>query len=142
MLWPVPTILPDVVTRDSSPHYISPGLRDFEERKKHGLGQYIDERELRKNDDRQLSDVLRGVSGINVRCSTRTPQSCTAFSTRAGCAYALYLNGARLTSTNLQMLSVGELGAVEAYAGAGTIPAQYSGTGSACGVLLFWSRER
>ena len=139
---PIPTVLPDVVTRDTAPHYISPGLRDFEERRKHGLGHYIDERELRKNDDRQLSDVLRGLSGVNVRCSTRTPQSCIAVSTR-GCGYVTYLNGIRISDNNLFMLSVFELGAVEAYTGLGTIPAQYSGTlGKACGVLLFWSRER
>jgi hypothetical protein len=142
ILSPIPTILPDVVTRDSAPHYVSPGLRDFEERRKHGLGQYIDERELRKNDDRELSDVLRRLSAVNVSCSTRTPRRCTAMSTRVGCPYVIYLNGARISDTNLLMLSVSELGGAEAYTGAGTIPAQYSGTGSACGVLLFWNRER
>jgi len=37
LLSPKTTRLPAVVTNDSSPHYISPGLRTFEERRKAGL---------------------------------------------------------------------------------------------------------
>jgi hypothetical protein len=38
-------------------------------------------------------------------------------------------------------LSVREFAGIEAYSGT-TVPAAYNMTGSACGVLLFWTRER
>src|SRR5262249_28872653 len=40
--------------------YISPGLRDFEERRKAGFGSFIDEETMRKNNERRLIDVLAG----------------------------------------------------------------------------------
>lgn len=144
ILTPVVTKLPDVVTVDSAPHWISPGLRDFEERRKHGLGTYIDEKDLRKNDGRDLSDVLRRVPSFRITCSTRTPRSCNAFSTRGGCGRpaTIYLDGVRVTDPNLLMYQVVELGAIEAYNTA-TAPAQYNATSSGCGgVLLLWTRER
>jgi hypothetical protein len=131
--------LPAMITADSSPRYISPGLRAFEERRKGGFGQFIAEAELRKADNREMSDVLRKLTGFKISCSTRTPRRCVA---TAGCAPTLiFIDGVRSTDNNLLMLRVSEFAAVEAYHGA-TIPVEYNMTGSACGVLLFWSRER
>ena len=148
IMTPVVNILPDVVVRDSAPDYISPGLRDFEERRKTRLGQYITEGELRKADARELPDVLRRLSGTLVSCTTRTPRQCSLQSSRfAGiCPYTIYLDGIRVGDSNLLMYNVSELGAVEAYS-ATTAPAQYSPKGGTnryqdCGVLLLWSRER
>jgi hypothetical protein len=143
ILSPVINVLPDVVTRDSSPRFISPGLRDFEERRKTRLGQYIAEAELRKSDARELPDVLRRLTGAVVRCTTRTPRQCVLASARAvgACPYVVYLDGVRVIETNLLMYQVTELGAVEAYTGT-TAPAQYSDRRANCGVLLLWSRER
>jgi hypothetical protein len=143
ILSPVINVLPDVVTRDSSPRHISPGLRDFEERRKTRLGQYITEAELRKSDGRELSDVLRRFTGANIRCTTRTPRQCVVQSARIvdPCPYVVYLDGIRVSDTNLLMYQVTELAAVETYTGT-TAPAQYSDRRGNCGVLLLWSRER
>lgn len=151
MLVSTAAVLPAVVTRDSSPHYISPGLRQFEERRKVGLGHFVTEAELRKSDAREMPDVLRQVSGVRINCTTRTPRRCTAASFSAGCPSAIYVDGIRNTDLNLLMLQVGQFAGVEVYSAA-TAPAQYSMTesratagrmGSAsCGVLLFWTRER
>ena len=58
----------------------------------------------------------------------------------------IYVDGIRMTDENLLMLSVSQFAGIEAYTPA-TTPARYNmtgrpGTNSACGVLLFWSRER
>jgi hypothetical protein len=146
IMTPVVNVLPDVIVKDSAPHYISPGLRDFEARRKTHLGQYITEAELRKADARELPDVLRRLSGTMVSCTTRTPRQCALLSSRlvGGCPYVIYLDGIRMSDPNLLLYSVMELGAVEAYS-ATTAPAQYSaadGRRQSCGVLLLWSRER
>jgi hypothetical protein len=151
MLVSAATVLPAVVTTDSAPHWISPGLRAFEERRKSGFGHFITEAELRKSDAREMSDVMRSVSGVSVGCSTRTPRRCVAGSFRMGgtCPFAMYIDGIRSSDINLLMLQVGQFAGVEVYSPA-TVPPQYNSTGggsaipgsSTCGVVLFWSRER
>ena len=145
ILNPTATVLPTVVTTDSALHYVSSRLRAFEERRKTGFGRYIAEAELRKNDNREMPDVLRKISWVTVTCSTRTPRVCTAVSSRTAgsrCSYVIYIDGVQSTDKNLLMLSVNEFAGVEVYSGPGGIPAEYNMTGSSCGVLLFWSRER
>jgi hypothetical protein len=39
-----------------------------------------------------------------------------------------------------QVLSVNEIEAVEAYASAASMPVEFNYTGSACGVIAFWTR--
>ena len=55
------TTLAPVITTDTAPHYISPALTGFEERRKLGFGHFISEAELRKNDDRSLPNVLERI---------------------------------------------------------------------------------
>ena len=145
LLTPTTTVLPAVVTMDSAPHYISPGLRAFEERRKAGFGRFITEDELRKSDSHEMPDVLRRLTGVQINCSTRTPRRCNAGSVRSGrgqlCPFLIYVDGLRMTDNNLLMLSVDQFAGVEEYSGA-TIPPMYNMTGTACGVLLFWTRER
>ena len=62
---PLP-LLQTIVATDSAPHYISPALNGFEERRKLGFGHFITEAELRKNDAREFSDVLERIPGIRM----------------------------------------------------------------------------
>ena len=80
MLTPVATTLPAVVTKDSAPRYVSPGLRDFEERRHGGFGYFIDEAELRKSDNQTMPIVIRRLAGLIVNCHGTT--ECHASSSR------------------------------------------------------------
>ena len=145
LLNPTTTTLPAVVTSDSSPHYISPGLRAFEERRKAGFGLFLTEAELRKNDNRAVSNVIRTM-GVNVACGGR-PIRCFAASSRTGgvgCMLDVYLDGIVVNKDDrdLERMRTDQFGGIEAYMGGATIPPLYNKTGSACGVLLFWTRER
>jgi hypothetical protein len=144
------TILPALVARDTSRH-IAPGLRDFDERRRSGRGYFLGEPELRKADNREMPNVVRTIPGIVVSCAKAFPQECHAVSGRAQtkyaligggqCQYLIYIDGARSAETNLNMLRVKDYAGIESYT-ATQIPMQYNATGSACGVLLFWTRER
>ena len=136
-----PTELPTIITRDTSIHWRSAGLRDFEMRRKHGLGNYIPDSTLRKNEAHEMADLLRSVPGVNVSCSTRTPRRCIASSVTGCGALLVYRDGVRLTNGDLSQIPITEIAGVEVYTAA-TAPAQYSGTGAKCGVVLFWTRER
>ena len=150
---PAVQTLPAVVTNDSSPHFISPGLRGFEERRKLGFGHFLTEAELRKNDSGRMSDMIRRFSGLAITCAKTGPRrgDCWAVSTRLASKYAIqggscdvdvYLDGALSTNNDLEKLNVNEFAGVEYYSGGATIPVQYNKTGSSCGVLLLWHRER
>lgn len=150
LLTPLGVTLPTVVTKEVARKYTSPGLRDFEERRLRGNGKFIGEDLLRKNDSRTMTNLIRQI-GVPIACDRRfqcfavsmrqTPGSGTGVSS---CSYDVYLDGMRITDErrDLEKIFVNEIGGVEAYRGLGEIPSQYNMTGSACGVLLFWSRER
>ena len=144
--------LPTVVTKETGRKAISPGLQAFEERRRAGFGTFISEAELRKSDDRKMQDVIRA-TGVNVQCTRRGAYACFAVSTRQGgrfalnsapCTYDVYLDGIRVTDTNrdLDKMQVNEYAGIEIYKGPATIPAEYNMTGSSCGVILMWTRER
>jgi hypothetical protein len=144
------TVLPEIVARDSS-RPISPGLRDFETRRRAGRGHFITERELRKADNREMANVVRTIPGVVVSCAKVFPHDCHAVSGRAQtkyavigggqCEFLLYVDGVRSSETDLNMLRVKDYAAIESYVGS-QVPMQYNATGSACGALLFWTRER
>jgi hypothetical protein len=143
--------LPTVVTRDSAPTFMPPATRAFEERRKMGFGRFITEAELRKNDSRTLTNVVRQ-SGAAVSCSRRSPIQCFVVSTRSGgsgCALDVYLDGVlqsqggpAFDGRDLEKIRVDQIGAVEIYAGTASVPAEYNRTSKDCGVMLLWTRYR
>jgi hypothetical protein len=142
--------LPTVVTRDSAPRYLSPGLREFENRRARGNGIFVTEAELRKNDTKMMTTIARNISGLKVVCA-RNGGTCIAASARQGSKFALrggmcpadvYMDGVPSTDNNLERMRVQEFAAVEYYAGGARTPVEYNKTGSSCGVLLLWTRER
>jgi len=142
--------LPTVITTDSSRPHTSPGLNAFEERRKTGVGQFITESQLRKNDGKTMTSMVRTLTGVNVSCGKVFPHPCIALSARVksklailggNCKVQIYVDAALWPDDDLERLAVTEFAGVEYYSGA-NIPAQYNRTDSVCGVLLLWSRER
>jgi len=148
MLKPAVQTLPTVVSKDSAPKHLSPGLRDFEERRRSGIhGSFVGEDEMRKQDDKRITWFVRQFPGVKVGCRNSV---CTATATRVQSKYAIiggaclveiYVDGAVWSDPDLEKLRVDDFAAMEHYSGA-SIPVQYNKTGSTCGVLLLWRRER
>ena len=145
---------------------VSHGVRDdLENRRRLGLGKFIDSADLHRNESRQLGDLLRGIPGINVvvppycrrgqvrDClSSRTAQ--VAVSSRMmtrRCFVEVVLDGIVVSkggsdtvweqAYDLSMLRLSEIEAVEVYRSAGEIPAEFNSASAACGVLVIWSRR-
>ena len=108
------------------------------------MGHYITEAELRKNDSKRMTSLVRTFPNVHVVCPpTGTRRSeCWAVGVRRGCPVDVYINGVISTDNDLEKLSVSEYAGVEYYSGPATIPAEYNKTSSSCGVLLFWMRDR
>jgi len=143
--------LPTVVTKDSSRRYVSPALRAVEERRLLGYGHFLTETELRKHDSEKITNLVRGFSGLKIDCTKMGVHECRAVSVRHPNKYALqggvcyvdvYVDGVLILENDLEKMPVNGIGAVEYYSGGSTIPLQFNRTGSSCGVLVFWTRER
>jgi len=142
-----------VVTRNSAPRYLSPGLLGFEERRRAGLGgQFVDDATLRTMDGEVMSVVLRRIHGANLNggglvSARRTPAGFAPKSHRRGTtgSVSVYENGIRrasLTPMDFGNLPVEDYAGVEFYSGTETYPVWISRTDNDCGVLLLWTREK
>jgi len=160
----------DTVTVKASPRrYISPALQEFEERRKAGFGHFIDEEEMRKNNERRLIDVIQGhvpgVSTFNMKGSgsivgeyLASGRKCGAGPTFLSCkggpqpcpvtrcvvhhyTVEVQRDDAR-QMPDLSRYNTRDYAGVEYYAGGASMPVKYNATSSGCGVLLLWTRER
>lgn len=145
ILTPTPTLLAEVVTRDSSRHYSDPALRAFEVRRKEGYGHFFSADELRKYENGDMPDLIRHLPGVRVTCTNRSPRRCVASLTHSSGAtcrgLTVYVDGMRVPDGNLMLLRVADFAGVEEYDGGATLPPQFNVTGTGCGTLLFWSRD-
>jgi hypothetical protein len=145
-----------VVHGDSTPHYLSRGLRGFAERASHHLGHFIGESDLRKNDSRQLGTMLGshlpGVMVMTSRSSSylvSTRKMCKgpvlSGCQRPNCFVSVYLDGALIYPggplPDFSRMFVDDYAAVEFYE-TSEAPPEFSDPGNDCGALVLWSRER
>jgi len=141
-------------------------LSAFDERRRLGNGHFITRAQLDKQHARKMSEVLSQLPGLHVRrghfgrawvasgrgrISLIREYQPTDFErqqgARPGCYAHVYLDGAIVSSGreplfDINSLSTVDIEAIEYYAGGAQIPAQFNRTGSACGVLLIWTRMR
>ena len=125
----------------------SPFLREFEERRRQGKGQYITDSVLRASFGSPLEDILtaklRGVMVSRAMDGSFTPYSARGVNNAWGtpCYISVYWNGVRITNIHSRAVEMPTafIGGIEFY-NPGSIPAQYQDPGSDCGVLLLWPR--
>lgn len=140
-------------------------LRGFEERRALGRGHFLTEHVFAKNPSKRVADVLarvpglrivRGASGAAYVANSRG--NITMRGANPACYAHAYVddmpvfNSAaerfRSSTTrepqglfDVNTLASREIIGVEYYAGGASIPPHYNRTGSACGVLLIWTRR-
>jgi hypothetical protein len=122
----------------------------FYDRRRLGLGNFFDRKDIEARPARSASDVLRRVAGIRlVTQGYFTDVQSRGVGSFGSCRPAMYIDGTlvsgprrSVTSLNLEDLQAQDLEAIEVYAGGSTVPPQYTAGGnSMCGVILFWTRK-
>jgi hypothetical protein len=117
----------------------------FYDRKRLGLGTFIEHDQIGVQ-ARTAADVLRRVSGLRlvVQGYFTDVQSRGSGTCRPG----IYIDGAfvsgprrSVTSFNVEDLPATDIEAVEVYPGASTVPPQYTGGNTPCGLILFWTAK-
>jgi hypothetical protein len=125
-------------------------LAEFNQRRRTGGGFYLDRAEITRRNPRTLTDLLRGVPGLRVIARsggyTYTSTHFQRFPSRGddignACEMMLYVDGQSFpvsTGDADSRLPVSDIGAIEVYVTAGSVPRRYAGRTSACGVILVW----
>jgi hypothetical protein len=116
-------------------------MAEFEERRKLGFGTFITAEDIRQRNPVALGEVLRGIPSISVTGSGYNRQVVT--STRSSrCPMQVVIDGVLLPMpTDLaSLVPPSEVAGIEVYAGPATSPVQYKAAGSACGVILIWTK--
>jgi hypothetical protein len=137
-----------VIVSEKSP---SKKMAEFEERRRLGVGQFMNAKEIDARNSVYTTEIMRNFTTINV--SPDHSSSITqyyAISKREGanpqlgaCPMQLYVDQVPLPSPfNLDLLPAPrEIAGIEVYAGASTIPPQFNGYDRGCGVILVWTKD-
>jgi len=170
-LEPIAQRLPAVVTRDTARQYIGPMMKSFEDRRKTGMGYFVSEAELRKEDTRPLANVLRSrvptlaVQDVVLPSGQRVTIASSRRANGGACPVDVFLDGVPLSSNqqggspammgsrrsgntaldqglvDLTQFLVSDLAGIE-FHNVSDMPAEFVHTGSGCGGLYLWTRER
>lgn len=141
---------------------VNPRLVEFEERRRMGIGFFLDSAYLRRADGRRMSEVLREAPNIRVLPSREGAATIRYFAAsvrRSGlhgeaCFLSVYLDGVPMYRSGgvggggfgepvdlARDINISSLDGVEVYASAAEVPVEYAGQSADCGVILLWTRR-
>ncbi|MEQ1690620.1 MAG: hypothetical protein ABMA00_05005 [Gemmatimonas sp.] len=119
------------------------GLRDFEERRKRGIGTFITRDDIIERGASRLSDMLRTKRGVNVVRGRVRFVANTAGSRNTACQPYIWLDGALARGMEVDELPSNTVEAMELYPYFSTVPSEFQSVGNnttPCGTIVIWTR--
>ena len=142
-------------------------LGEFDERRALAIGFFLTREYFEKNSSRRFSEILTAAPGAAIRRNTAGDawllggRGTITILTRStldpadikrgatpGCYASVWIDGVMVYGGrdkeplfNVNTLAPDQIEGLEFYAGGAQLPTRYSGSNSACGVLLIWTRE-
>ena len=113
----------------------------FERRQTRGaFGRFFDQEEIRRKGPTMASDLFRNVPGVSVKTN---PAGGNAIRIR-DCQPMVMIDGQRSPGAELdELISPGDIAAVEFYPSSAGVPAQYLERGNRlCGLILVWTKNQ
>ena len=114
-------------------------LRNFDERRRTGLGVYLTRDYIDQRNTSQMVDLLRGQRGVVVERG-----GSVRFARHQGraCAPDVYIDGQYLPGFDIRSVTPQDVEGVEVYSGLSQLPAEFIRPGQfSCGAIVFWSRR-
>lgn len=167
VLLPAVLALDTVHSRAQAKRFNSAALNAFEERRTSGHGgQFVTDSDFRKNENTRLSELLArrmaGLMKVPVGPNTYLASGRSlgndggpVFQSKMGpnvyCWVTVYVDGTKIFQgpgssvskpPDFNNMSIAEFSGAEYYGGGATVPPEFNATGTSCGVLLLWTRER
>jgi hypothetical protein len=134
----------------------SPRMMDFRERAAGGNGIFISRAEIERHHYQQTLDIFRMVLGVRIvtdpsgnntrlvsgRMNVSTGRS-TGRSVASACVMQYYVDGAFISpgTFSIDEITPDQIEAIEIYRGPSEIPARFRQQDTACGLVIFWTRE-
>ena len=142
---PLAARLPDIVVEGERMVIGGGGrLAGFERRRKVGLGHFVTEDEIKKQNPLNTSDVLRRVPGVWVRSSGLSATVELTGSGRLCGAPTIFWNGVLFMTDDINIVMPESIVAIEVYRSGATLPPEFmlpgSGGSSTCGAIVFWTK--
>ena len=143
LLSPVAMLMDSISVTAEQPE-VEVSYGGFETRRARGFGTFLTRDDIEKKRPRVPSDLFRTMSGVKLIRDNGTP---TIVSNRLGvvtCPLRVFVDGANypLYGQSLDaLIQVGDIGAIEVYPGGATVPPQFGGRESTCGVVAIWTRH-
>ena len=127
------------------PNRRSDFTRGFEERRTRGFGEFLSRAQIERRGATTPIELLRGMAGV---AFARGPTGLDVpISTRGatglgnGCRMEVYIDGIALGAQPLEYaIRPSDMEAIEVYATAAEMPAQFKHGNAGCGAILIWSR--
>jgi TonB family protein len=144
-----PTIQPlaAVLVRGERTRYSGRLAGYYQRLEQHSAGQFITRAEMQRENQTQLSQVLRRAPGVSVgRAGGRGGGANSVRMRGMNCPPLVWLDGAQMGSGDVDVdsFSPSSLEGIELYLSATSTPGQYQASRgrSECGTILLWSRGR
>ncbi|MHB1861941.1 MAG: TonB-dependent receptor plug domain-containing protein [Gemmatimonadaceae bacterium] len=131
----------------------TPGMQEFEARRKLGTGYYLTAKQIAAQRDRSFADIIvtrfpglrvigSGRLGVQYLASTRGEGVGALASTNGmvPCYVHVYVDGTYLNDSEISWINARDVAGVEFYDGTRT-PAAYRRSGNGCGALLIWTNS-
>lgn len=133
-------MLPEVVVQARA-EVLQPRYIDFERRRLRKLGAFLRWDDLKKAGHSSVGSALRTVRGVRIQCD-QSAFECFAVMTRTpNCHPAWYIDGIQVHSFQ-ENTPIRDVYGIEVYRGSGEIPAEFTGSEAACGVIVMWTKSR
>ncbi len=156
---PVPldtiTVVPEAVVPESEIPWLAQA--GFYDRRREGFGRFLTRADIEHRHPLVMTDVFRGLPGVEVLCGNRTSQQCdiempgaSTMFIRGPCHPTIVLDGVVVRAGGIgtagdakpdQVLNPFNIEALEVYTSSAGLPVQYQGYLSPCGAILAWSRR-
>ncbi len=142
-----------VVGRSRGP---SPFLEEFRERVRRGMGTYITRAQIERQRPMFVTDLLRGVPGVELRGGGvgSRPVVAVGRSTGRTCTARIFVDGMLLNPTMMtpsgpradvfridDVVHPSSVEGIEIYRGMSTMPPEFLTADAECGVIAIWTRR-
>ena len=141
-------------------------LQEFDERRRSGIGHFLTDSIISKNESRRMSEIFALIPGAHVLRGTTNaawvassrgatsmrPQALTEMDRRRGakvgaCYASVVLDGVFVYQGNpdeslwdINSMQPSSIAGIEVYSDGATIPAKYNGTRLSCGLVVIWTK--
>jgi hypothetical protein len=145
-LTPLPVVLESLLAAGTPPVPASPRLREFEERRRMGIGRFVTWTELRLREELALAAVL-GAEGVRIVAASGHREVAVSPRSGSNCPMQVWLDGVLIArggriGLDLSLIPVRSLGGIEIYRSAVETPLEFGLQNSQCGTLVLWTRNR